>query len=141
MAGQKSITGYGNSGSRLWTDRKLFGGGKEGEEPYVAYREQVKIINDDYVPIRSIELAKIGTHMVYNLVLATIDGSDIPADKAVFYAHGLAVGDNQMQFYAAKAAEQRLRETRGLDRIWKTDMETAANYFQIYNQEGILWKN
>lgn len=89
----------------------------------MAYREQVKIINDDYVPIRSIELAKIGTHMVYNLVLATIDGSDIPADKAVFYAHGLAVGDNQMQFYAAKAAEQRLRETRGLTesgkRIWK----------------------
>lgn len=116
-------------------------------EPYIndqgkmAYREQVKTINDDYVPIRSIELAKIGTHMVYNLVLATIDGSEIPADKAVFYANGLAVGDNQMQFYAAKAAEQRLRETRGLDRIWKTDMETAANYFQIYNQEGILWKN
>lgn len=111
------------------------------EQGEMAYREQVRTIKGDYVPIRSVELAMAGTHTVYNLVLESVEGNDIPADKAVFYANGLAVGDNQMQFYAAKLEEQRLRETRGLDRSWKTDMETAANYFQIYNQEGILWKN
>lgn len=106
----------------------------------VAFREQLKRQDGEFVPIRSLELAMVDDNVVYNLELESAEGEGISAEKGIFYANGLAVGDNQMQGYASELELQKKRQACGLPLRWKTDVATIQRYFQGTGRSVILWK-
>lgn len=106
----------------------------------VAFHQRLKRQDGEFVPIRSLELAVVDDNTVYNLELESVNGERIPAEKGVFYANGLAVGDNQMQGYAAELELEEKRQENGLPVSWETDAASAQKYFRGLDRSVILWK-
>lgn len=78
---------------------------------------------------------------VYNLVLKREDGEPLKEADASFYANGILVGDNGMQRLAIEQRTEKKREAVGLTGSWRQDVEHAAEYYKIYNEDTILWKD
>ena len=106
----------------------------------VAFHQRLKRQDGEFVPIRSLELAVVDDNTVYNLELESANGERIPVEKGVFYANGLAVGDNQMQGYAAELDLEEKRQENGLPVSWETDVAAVERYFRGPDRSVILWK-
>ena len=110
------------------------------ENGRVAFHEKLRTEQGAWLPIRSVELAVIGDRSVYNLELTSSSREEIPPEKAIFYANGLAVGDNRLQAHAAALEFQKKKEAFGLPADWERDVASAQQYFKINDRSVILWK-
>ncbi|MCM1143144.1 MAG: hypothetical protein NC318_03935 [Blautia sp.] len=77
---------------------------------------------------------------VCNLKLTGMDGGRPAEEKAVFYANGIAVGDNCMQGYVLRMERQRREERHKLSNRWRTDYESAQVVLNLRQEGGVVWE-
>lgn len=115
-----------------------FHAGKDGE---YAYEEKIASQDGGYDPICAVDLVAVNDNTVYNLVLENRDQTLPDPEKAVFYAEGLLVGDNNLQAKVMKDRMERLKREHGLPRSWEKDVDSAKKYFHVCGEEEVIWQD
>ncbi len=90
--------------------------------------------------LQDVAVERICRQEVWNLELSGSGGDSVPVEEAVFFAGGIAVGDNQVQGWISRRNEERRQAECGLPAEWKTDVDSAVHQFAYLKDVDILWK-
>lgn len=115
-----------------------FHAGEGGEN---VYEEKIVSRDGGYDQICAVDLVAVNDNTVYNLVLENRDQTLPDPEKAVFYAEGLLVGDNNLQAKVMKDRMERLKREHGLPRSWEKDVNSAKKYFHVCGERDIIWQD
>lgn len=105
-------------------------------------------VGEDYISMEdgkqemltNIQVENICECDVVNLILCNPGGGKLAEDAGIFFADGIAVGDNNMQRLAAIRYQEKRKQKYGLSTEWKKDVESAVRQFDYLKKEDILWK-